>query len=292
LNGFYKIKGVKKMNFILKHTLSIFLFTYAFSVSAWLDYDRAINHGQKGNWQQSKELLKNVVIEKPDQPEVLYDMGVSAFKSNEMDKALSYFTMAANTPTCSSKLKEQTYFNAGNAQAKLKQLPQALESYNKVLALNPDNKQAQHNKEIIKKMLEQEKKQQENKDQEDQNKQKDNQEKQKENDSKEQEKKSNQDTQQKDQQSNQNQNNKPQEKKDQQSSTKDDQQKSEQQKDQEASGNQAAGQENSENTAPQKQLPSTLAHALEDQEKKDAQLNKQLIKIMTGSNQGGASHGW
>ena len=146
------------------------LCTISFQAHALFEYDRAITHAQKGNWEQSKDMLTKVLVDNQN-ADVLYDTGVSSFKSGEFDKALSYFTKAAQSPTANKSLQEQAYFNAGNAHVKLKQLQDAIDSYDHALALNPSNEQAKHNKEVVKKMLEQQKK--EDQKQQDQKKDKD-----------------------------------------------------------------------------------------------------------------------
>ena len=115
----------------------------------------------KRNWPEATARLKRVLADQPDRADILYDSGISAYKNSEFDKALAYFNKAGNDTKASQELHEQTYFNAGNTHVKLKQLHEAIESYDKVLALNPDHEKAKHNKEIVKKMLEQQKKQQE-----------------------------------------------------------------------------------------------------------------------------------
>ena len=133
-------------------------------IHAFLNYDRAIWHGQKNNWAQSSDLLKRELIEQPDNPELLYDLGVSSYKNGDHEHALSYFSKAAQSSKASQQLQEQALFNAGNTHVALKQLQEALESFEQVVARNPNNTKAAHNKEIVKKMLEEQKQQQQNQD--------------------------------------------------------------------------------------------------------------------------------
>lgn len=48
---------------------------------------------------------------------------------------------------------ELGFYNAGNAFAKLANYPQALKAYNKALALNPNNKDARYNRQLIEQLL-------------------------------------------------------------------------------------------------------------------------------------------
>jgi len=57
------------------------------------------------------------------------------------------------------------YYNQGNVLAKSGQLEKAISAYEQALKLNPDNEDAQYNKEIVEKALKQQEQQQENQDQ-------------------------------------------------------------------------------------------------------------------------------
>ncbi len=301
---------------------AIFLLLSVYPALAIFDYDRAIAQSQKGNWNDATQRLKKALADHPENADILYDLGVSTFKNAEFDKALAYFTKSADTATAPQALREQAYFNAGNAQVRLKQLEQAIESYDKVLALNPDHKKAKHNKEVVKKMLEsslrdkasadrqqKEEKEQKNKEKEDENKQNQqdqkNNEKQKDSDSR-QNKDQSQDQQQED--NNKSQNQKSADDKSESNPSKDqgaDKQEKEQEKkkDQSADAKAMADKQKQQknNQEQEKQSPATnqksteanqklsaaLEHALNEREKKDAQLNKKMIKAMAEAQNGG-----
>lgn len=295
------------------------------------NYDRAISYAQKDKWNQSKELLKTELVQQPERPDLLYDIGISSYKSGEYDKALSYFTKAAHTNNAPKTLREQAYFNVGNTQVQLKHLQEAIDAYDQALALNPSNKKAAHNKEIVKKMLEQEKQQQQNNDKEnkkdqdennnkqdnqDQNKEKqdqdqeqkesDNQKNNQEENKKNQEQSHNDSQDQKKQKENQNteqpkkndqqksdsnsqkqdQKNKEEKEQDQKAQQENTQQKKSQearQQEQDKKDQQGTAENGSQSgELKQEKLSPALAYMLDKQEKKDAELNKKMIKAMTG----------
>lgn len=322
----------------------IFFFSFfiTFSCYAILDYDRAIIHAQKDNWPAAQELLTKTIIDKPDRVDMLYDLGVAAYKNKNFESALNYFNKAAQHKDANAQLQEQAHFNAGNAHVQLKQLQQAIDAYDRVLALEPDHQQALHNKEVVKKMIEQQK-QEQNKDQKD-NKEDNKQDKQdssddqkpKDNeqqnqDSKNQDEK-NQTQQQKNQDKNkdqdQNQDQQQQSSADKQSDAKnqkndesdktDENRQKQQEKKSQAKRDEEADKQESQNGgsskpeqksgdgetskggvhpeqakrdegADKQKLSAGLARVLEDREKKDAQLNKQLTKALV-ANQGGGKH--
>ena len=279
---------------------------------AFLNYDRAISRGQKKDWQTSVQLLQQELVKNPHNPTLLYDTGVSSYKNGDYEHALSYFLKAADAPQSSPLLQEQALFNAGNTQVALKELQESLATFDKVLALNPKNAQAAHNKEMVKKMLEEQKQQeqqQQDQNKKDTDKQKDQQKNSNNNDqSQSEEKKEKTDTDQQ-QPSNPEQEkkhhdkpqsqekNKPQngqEKEDQKEASQSDQQsKAQQQKasaqkdTQQKSGSQELS---SEKEKSEQFLHPATAQLLDEQEKKDAKLNKQMMKMMVGSQNAGADH--
>ena len=231
--------------------LVILFCLFTINLHGLFDYDRAILKGNNNDWNSSKELMKKVLVDNPESPTILYDAGVSSFKAGDYEQALSYFTKAEQKST-DSILQEQSLCNAGNSLVKLKKLPEALATYDKVLDLNPNNERALHNKEIVKKMMEQEKQQQQQKNKEN-NQDKKNQEKDQ-NQEEDQEKKSSE-QQKKEQEQNQEQKNNQQS----------EQQKEENKKQQQQQQDQkSAQQKKDEEKARQEQ-------AKKDQEKKEQQ---------------------
>ncbi len=132
--------------------------------ASWFAHDRAAQALQQNNLSQAKTVLQELLLHDPYNATVLYDAGIVSYKTNEFQPAAAYFKKAAQSAV-DKQLQEQAYFNLGNTQVDLKELEQAIKSYEKVLELNPENERAKHNLEKVKEMLEQQKQQQEQKDQ-------------------------------------------------------------------------------------------------------------------------------
>jgi len=149
----------------------IYIFLLLFFIGSNLypifDYDRAIYAGQQEKWDVAAAGLTSLVIDHSDNPSVLYDAGVASYKREEYDHARAYFEGAVANKDISVGLKEQAYFNAGNAAVQQKKLHDAVHSYEQVLVLNKDNERARHNLELVKKMLEEEKQKQDKQDKRD-----------------------------------------------------------------------------------------------------------------------------
>ena len=84
-----------------------------------------------------------------------YRRGVVEYKAGKYDEAEKSFEQV-NRPEVSQDAK----YNQGNAQLMSGKLKEAIESYEKVLKDNPQHKDAQHNRDIAKKMLEHQQQQQ------------------------------------------------------------------------------------------------------------------------------------
>ncbi len=105
--------------------------------------------------------------------------GQTAFNNNQYDAAANHFNSpewkaashyrAGQFDKAAGILKQlpetsDNLYNLGNAQAKQQQLQDAKKSYQQALQLNPDNVDAQHNKDIVEQALKKQKQQQQNQD--------------------------------------------------------------------------------------------------------------------------------
>lgn len=153
---------------MIRYILILGLFSvnaFASIISEW-KYSQASNELAKGNYVQARDMMQSMLVNEPNRPDLLYDLGVASFKNKEFEQASAYFSCAAESEKCPLQLKEQAYFNLGNTSVELNQLNDAIVQYQKVLDLNEKNEQAKHNLEVVKKMLEeQNQKQQEKNDQ-------------------------------------------------------------------------------------------------------------------------------
>ena len=191
---------------------------------------------QSGNFDKARKVFEQQLKSTPGSREVQFNAGASAYKLGDFEQAISHFTNALLSED--NKLREDAAYNLANSlvrrgeaasdkTAKKADWKNAIEQYTEALNLDSKNKQAQENRDIVKKLIEelekQEKQQDKKQDQKDQNK-----------DQKQDQKdQQNKDQQNKDQKQDQkDQQNKDQQKKDQKQDQKDQQNKDQQNKDQ------------------------------------------------------------
>lgn len=165
------------------YVYSLFLSLNLVTSSAYsiFDYDRAVYAGQCEQWDCAQARLRSILIDKPNDPSVLYDLGVASYKTNDYDHAQIYFEEAAHDDTSSNELKERAYYNAGNTFFQQKKWDDSIRNYEQALFLNPDNERTKHNLEIAKntrkKQQKEDKKKENNKDKKDDKKKNDQQKK-------------------------------------------------------------------------------------------------------------------
>ncbi|RUM40948.1 MAG: hypothetical protein DSY70_02360 [Desulfobulbus sp.] len=155
-------------------TLTILLLAFAWTTSV-----RASEGEQlfaAGEYAQADTFYRNSLKKSPDDPVLHFNLGDTAYRTGKYEQAIAEFNQALKTKDLT--LQAKSYFNRGNAQffqgkAVQKTDPentvqlwqQALNSFQAVLQLTPDDTKAAHNLDIVKNKLEKLKKQQKKKEQ-------------------------------------------------------------------------------------------------------------------------------
>ncbi len=98
----------------------------------------------------------------------------AAYRNGDFDKAAELYSDSVSNPNSESE-NQTSHYNQGNALAKNGKLEEAIKSYEKALTQNPDNEDAQFNKDLIEKLLQQQQQQQQDGDSSNQDQQQDDQ---------------------------------------------------------------------------------------------------------------------
>lgn len=137
---------------------------------AWADSFSSLN--KKGNkaYQEAKELLqkekknealeayeralkyyRDAEIEKPESPELSYNIGNVNYQQERYQDALEKYYKALST----DELENQavTYYNMGNALYRSGEYAEAIQVYQKCLDINPDDEDAKYNIEFVRKKM-------------------------------------------------------------------------------------------------------------------------------------------
>lgn len=156
------------------------------------------------NFEESYRHFHSQLERQPDSQALHYDAGTAAYKLGKYEEALQAFSEALTTKDPS--LRQDAEYNLGNTlyqrgvkqqdrDVKIKEWKSAIEHYDEALAINAKNENAQYNRDLVQKLIDelekqqqQQKKQNEEQNQEQSNEQKQEQEQQKGNEGKDQEK--------------------------------------------------------------------------------------------------------
>jgi Ca-activated chloride channel family protein len=135
---------------------------------------RAYRDYKKGNFKESQEEYTRELEKKPDDPKLNYNAGAAAYRAGEYDAAAKAFNNATKAPELD--LQEMAYYNLGNANYRLgtgqpapdKKMAlwhEAVQNFESALKLNPQDADAQFNRDLVKQELEKLKQQQKQKNQ-------------------------------------------------------------------------------------------------------------------------------
>jgi len=146
--------------------------------------DTASRLYEQGKYKEAFELYKKAAANQKDNWPLFYDLGVAAYKSGRPDEAVKAFERAVSS--IDKPLQAKSLYNLGNSYFRIGEMAEqqkpdqalpiyerSLKSYEGSVALDPNDVDAKHNIDVVKKKIEELKKKQEQQ-QKQQNKQQDN----------------------------------------------------------------------------------------------------------------------
>ena len=124
---------------------------------------------KQGNYQGALKDFESRLEKGANAAEIKFDAGAAAYKAGDFKKAAGYFSEAMTS--AKQKLRDDATYNLANAlvrtgeaaqesEAKLADWKNALQHYEGVLKSDPKNVQAKENRDIVKKLIEDQKKKQ------------------------------------------------------------------------------------------------------------------------------------
>ena len=158
------------MNLKRTFSLIIVLVVGLWACSAWGDafsssnkkgnkaYRRGQELAQEGEkneaaeaWEEALKHYRDAEIERPENPELSYNIGNAAYQQERYEDALERYFRALN----SDELEHQarTHYNLGNTLYRSGKYPEAIQAYQKCLELTPDDQDAKFNLEFVRKKM-------------------------------------------------------------------------------------------------------------------------------------------
>jgi Ca-activated chloride channel family protein len=170
---FSKLKG--KFRSLSAGKLTVLLFLLLIS-SGRAHASQGEDAFEREEFLKAAEYYSTQLESDPENPSLHYNYGASSYKNNMYDEAIESFSKALKSDDI--HLQEMAYFNMGNShyqkgtetlqadpQKSVEQWSLAIESLTSAIELNPEDTNAAHNLDLIKKQLEELEKQIENQEQ-------------------------------------------------------------------------------------------------------------------------------
>ena len=141
----------------LKQTKRIFGLLAAALIlcGSWFETTSALN--KKGNelykekrYESALETYRKAQVRDPDRSEIRYNLGTTLYQLDQFQEAETQLQDAL-THAQNDKTRARGWYNYGNAQYRLGQFDEAIQAYRHVLDLNPKDKDAKFNLELLQK---------------------------------------------------------------------------------------------------------------------------------------------
>jgi len=111
-----------------------------------------ISNYRQQNFEQAELNFSKAQKQRPDNPELNYNLANSHYKNGKYHEALQSYTQAAGNETPPG-LRQNSLYNSGNALYRLGKLEESITAYQKVLELNPKDMDAKFNLEFVREKL-------------------------------------------------------------------------------------------------------------------------------------------
>ncbi len=152
-------KKINKMIFFLLVFPMMLLFS---SVNCHAGASSSVKKGiaffSKGEYAKAEKNFIDAQLDRPELPDIYYDIGTAAYKKGDFKSALRNFKKALDTKNKELKIKAR--YNLANTEYRMGDFKKAVQDYEKVLKENPENKNARENLEFVKKKIKEKKKKQ------------------------------------------------------------------------------------------------------------------------------------
>ena len=124
---------------------------------------------QGGEYDKALNLYRDALVDRPEAPELHFNVGDALFKSGDYEKALQEFEQALKIPV--DRARAQAHYNIGNTLFQQQDYEKAIEAYKEALQLHATDEDAKVNLELALEQLQQQQDQEDQQDQDEQEEQ-------------------------------------------------------------------------------------------------------------------------
>ena len=127
-------------------------------VNVSFSQDKGKTAFENGNYNDARLYYENILRSRENDNAAKYGLGVSAYKQKDIEGALSALKETTNTDD--KVLASKSYYNLANILRESGEMEESLEYYKKSIVLNPEDKDAKINYELLNQTLKQKQEQQ------------------------------------------------------------------------------------------------------------------------------------
>lgn len=106
---------------------------------------------QNEQWDEALNYFQDALLSDPENPQLHFDLGTVQYKKQKYEDALKSFEKSILTKDV--KLQQNAYYNQGNTYYQLNKYQEAIQAYIKALELEPNDREAKHNLELVRAKL-------------------------------------------------------------------------------------------------------------------------------------------
>ena len=128
------------------HRSSIILFFLCFEMI--LSQDKGIDYYNNQKFSDAKNYYESVILNNGSIPEAFFGKGASSYQLGDFDSAEKAFDKSLKSSN--NLIKSKAYYNLGNTSYRINKKDEAISYYRKALELNPNDKDAKYNYELLK----------------------------------------------------------------------------------------------------------------------------------------------
>ena len=128
------------------HRTSTILFFLSFEII--LSQDKGIDYYNNQKFGDAKNYYESVILNNSSIPEAHFGKGASSYQLGDFDSAEKAFDQSLKSSN--NLIKSKAYYNLGNTSYKINKKEEAIAYYRKALELNPNDKDAKYNYELLK----------------------------------------------------------------------------------------------------------------------------------------------
>ena len=113
-----------------------------------LSQDKGIDYYNNQKFGDAKNYYESVILNNSSIPEAHFGKGASSYQLGDFDSAEKAFDQSLKSSN--NLIKSKAYYNLGNTSYKINKKEEAIAYYRKALELNPNDKDAKYNYELLK----------------------------------------------------------------------------------------------------------------------------------------------